>query len=577
MAKIWKQKEIPAATVLAEYEAVTPLVATLLWQRGVTAAETKHFLEIDYADQYDSYAFLSMRVAVDRIWKAIESGERIVIYSDYDADAVTANAVLTQTFRYLGVDIGSYIPDRFTEGYGLNIEAFEKIQADGAQVVITVDCGTNSVDVAEWCKKQGIDLIITDHHEITGEVPTPYALINPKNPTEQYPDHQITGVGVAYKLAKALLDEKAKVVKLKGISEEQYVANWDKWLLDLVAIGTVADCHSLLGENRIFVKYGLKVLARTKWAGLRAILGLAVKDAASELTTYTLGFLLAPRINAAGRLEHANIALDTLLARDPVVAGQAALVLDKVNTRRQELTSRLISEAREQAQLQGERKVLVLAGTDWPKGIVGIAAGRLATEFMKPVIVLEAATDMCTGSARTWGEFDVVAALQATSEYLVKYGGHKEAAGLSLLPENLEAFRIAIARYAETAAGFESEKGIDVDAVLGVEDLTLDCFDQLERLAPFGAGNPKPVFLLRGAVLQQARKVGKESTHVQVVFDVGGVPLAGIGFSMAHIADMFPLETRCDVVVELMADAWNGVRKLKCRVIDIRLAETEVH
>ncbi|MBP9686845.1 MAG: single-stranded-DNA-specific exonuclease RecJ [Candidatus Doudnabacteria bacterium] len=572
MSKQWKVKQVPSAEEMAAYADVHPLVATLLWQRGVGPEQASHFLHVEYGDQYDPYLFTQMRKAVDRVWQAITAGERIVIYSDYDADAVTANAVLTQTFRYLGLQIGSYIPDRFTEGYGLNIEAFEKIKADGTDVVITVDCGTNSCDVADWCREQGIDLIITDHHEITGALPDAYALVNPKNPSEQYPDHQITGVGVAYKLAKAILSEKSKVIQLKGVSEEAHVENWDKWLLDLVAIGTVADCHSLLGENRIFVKYGLLVLAKSRWPGLRAVLQLAQKDPDAELTTHTLGFLLAPRINAAGRLEHANIALDTLIAEDPLVAGQAAQVLDKVNTRRQELTSRLISEAREQAVLQGERKILVLAGRDWPKGIVGIAAGRLATEFMKPVIVLEAAEDVCTGSARTWGSFDVVEALKATSEFLVRFGGHKEAAGLSLKPADLENFRVAIARYAETVPVDAHAGSMEVDAELTSADLTLDVFDRLQVLEPFGAGNPKPLFAIRKAVLASMKKVGKEQTHVQFTFDVGGVLVQGIGFSMAYVCDAIPIGQTVDLLAELLADSWNGVRRLKVRVVDVRVA-----
>jgi single-stranded-DNA-specific exonuclease len=246
-------------------------------------------------------------------------------------------------------------------------------------LVITVDCGTNSVEVADWCATHDLDLIITDHHEITGLVPKSFALVNPKNPADAYPDSQITGVGVAYKLAKALLDNKSKVEECRAVIGESYIEHWDKWLLDLVAIGTVADCHSLLGENRIFVKYGLLVLAKTKWPGLRALLGQLSTTGALAFDTYTLGFGLAPRINAAGRLEHANIALDALLAEDVVTATETAVALEKINLRRQDVTARLISEAREQALLQKEYAILVLAGADWPKGVVGIAAGGKAS------------------------------------------------------------------------------------------------------------------------------------------------------------------------------------------------------
>lgn len=574
MSKHWNLKsDAEPEALLKEYAHVHPVIARLLVERRVGPDRLDTFLHPKYEGLHDPFLFADMRKAVDRIWLAIEQDERMAVYADYDADAVTANAVLQQTFRYLGVPVGSYIPDRFTEGYGLNLEAFEKLKAEGVTLIITVDCGTNSVDVADFCKSNGIDLIITDHHEITAKTPDAYALINPKNPAEQYPDNQITGVGVAYKLAVALLSETDKVIDLKGIPEDEHIKHWDKWLLDLVAIGTVADCHSLMGENRIIVKYGLMVLAKTKWAGLRALLQTAVGINQTELTTHTLGFTLAPRINAAGRLEHANIALDTLLATDPVVAGQAAQALEKVNERRQQLTERLISEAREQAALQAAHAVLVLASPDWPKGVVGIAAGRLATELQKPVIVLEQGEQESTGSARTFGDFDMVEALKATAEHLLKFGGHKQAAGLTLATTNLDAFRVAIARYAsEHMSQADQEVVLDLDAQLTASDLTLDFFDQLEELQPFGVGNPKPLFLIQNVELYGAKKVGNDK-HVQLTFSVEGRPVQGIAFNMAYVCDTVPVGSMVDLAAELIADTWNGIRRLKLRVVDIRISE----
>lgn len=572
MAKQWKLKDAPKVDEIGAYEGLDATVAGLLAARGISAEHAPQFMNPSYGAQFDSFLFQDMRKAVDRMWQAIEKGEHIVIYSDYDADAITANAVLQQAFRYLGVEVGSYVPDRFTEGYGLNIEAFEKIKADGAQLVITVDCGTNSCDVADWCAQNQIDLIITDHHEITAETPKSFALINPKNPADRYPDPQITGVGVAYKFARALLGQKSSVIKLKAIPEEEYQEHWDKWLLDLVAIGTVADCHSLLGENRIFVKYGLMVLAKTKWPGLRSLLANVQGDNASSVDTHTLGFGLAPRINAAGRLEHANIALDTLVAKDAMVADQAAKVLERINLKRQDVTARLISEAREQAAFQAQQKILVLAGKDWPKGVVGIAAGRLSGEFGKPVIVLEQGEEECTGSARTYGNFNVVEALKAASKYLTKFGGHKEAAGLTLKTKDLENFRRELARYAEEIIAKEgtSEVVLELDAELMPRNLTLDFFDTLEELAPFGAGNPKPLFWIKNATVTTLRGVGAESKHVQLGFDVEGLQVQGIAFSQPHLLQVLDVGVTVDVAAELLADSWKGVRKLKLRVVDIK-------
>lgn len=572
MTKVWKLKQTATTAELKNYKNIHPVLAELLWQRGITSERVEHFLHTRYEDMFDPFLFSDMQKSIDRVWQAIHNNERIVIYGDYDADAVTANAVLQQTFRYLGVEVGSYVPDRFTEGYGLNIEAFEKIKADGARVVITVDCGTNSVDVAEWCKKNNVDLIITDHHEITAETPKSFALINPKNVADFYPDPQITGVGVAYKLAKAVLSEKLKVIKLKGISEDQYQEHWDKWLLDLVAIGTVADCHSLLGENRIFVTYGLKVLAKTKWPGLYALLLSAVAGKVPVLDTHILGWLLAPRINAAGRLEHANIALDTLLAEDPIVARDAAVALEQINSRRQDLTARLLSEAREQAVLQQQYKVLVLASPDWQKGVVGIAAGRMANEFGKPVIVLSQSETECTGSARTYGNFNMVEALKATSKHLSKFGGHKEAAGLTLLTANLEPFKRDLALYAEDTIVFGADDDVvlELDAVLDEENLSLDFFDLIEELAPFGAGNTKPVFWLKHGVVISVRKVGGEGQHAQFGFEIGNTQVQAIAFNQGYMCDTLLVGQTVELAAELLADTWNGLRRLKLRVLDIK-------
>ena len=411
MAKIWKLKEKPPKELSDKYLEIDALTLQLLYTRGLLGKEEieRFFLSPPVRNLYDPFIFTDMQKAVDRIWQAIEQKEKIYIYSDYDADAVTANACLQQTFRYLNFAVESYIPDRFTEGYGLNLEAFKKIKDAGAKLVITVDCGTNSVDVAEYCRQNGIDLIITDHHEITGSTPDSFALINPKNPADKYPDDQITGVGVAYKLASAMLSQKSKVIKSKGIEENQYIAGWDKWLLDLVAIGTVADCHSLFGENRILVNLGLKVLPKTKWLGLRQLMKTAGIKEGVMPDTHTLGFIIAPRINAAGRLEHANVALNLLMTENTEEAQALALSLEEINRRRQDLTLRLVSEAKEQAELLGDRKVLLLKSKDWPKGVVGLVAGRLAGQYNRPVVVLETGESEATGSARSVGDFDIVA------------------------------------------------------------------------------------------------------------------------------------------------------------------------
>jgi single-stranded-DNA-specific exonuclease len=375
-------------------------------------------------------------------------------------------------------------------------------------------------------------------------------------------------------LAQALLRDEGQVSKLLASKNLSYVQHWDKWLLDLVAIGTVADCHSLLGENRIFVRFGLKVLAKSKWFGLRSMMQLS-KIKLEELSVYSLGFILAPRINAAGRLEHANIALDTLLSEDEIEAGKLASVLEDINLRRQQATARIVSEAREQAASQAEQKILVLANQDWHKGLVGIVAGRLASELGKPAIVLEQGETTSTGSARTFGEFNVVDGLKACSDLLEKFGGHKQAAGLSLKNENLDHFRIRLNGYAEEHfSEFSQGPVLFIDAELEADEVNLDLFDLIAQLEPFGVGNPRPVFYLKNLQVENLKKVGGDAQHAQMTFKASNSLLFGIAFQKGYLCDTLKIGQTVQVAAELLADTWNGFRKVKLKILSV--SEEEV-
>ncbi len=574
MAKHWQLKNSVPANIVEQFPELSSLQVQLLYNLGLSDPDrVDWFLNPDYHNLYDPFLFSQMQAAVDRTWEAIAKNQKILIYGDYDADAVTANALLTQTFRYLGVQVESYIPDRFSEGYGLNLEAFQKIKDQGVEVVITVDCGTNSVAEAEFCKQNGIDLIITDHHEITGSIPDAFALVNPKNPEELYPDKQITGVGVAYKFAKALLSDHDKVITQRGIDPAEHIPEWDKWLLDLVAIGTVADCHSLLGENRILVKFGLKVLQKTKWLGLRLLMENAGIDVNKKVPdTVTLGFTIAPRINAAGRLEHANVALDLLTTSDYAQAIDLANRIEEINRRRQDITARMVSEAKEKAENIADRKILVLSDSAWPKGVVGIVAGKLADFYQKPVIVLERGETESTGSARSARGFDIVAALKAVSEHLSRFGGHKEAAGLTLANEKFDEFYLSLLKYAETHWPEElPEAVLEVDAELGEADLSFDRYEEIESLEPHGAGNPKPKFLISELTLAGFRTVGATQSHLQMQLMCGEKLVETIGFGLGFWAGQLEVGQNLNLVAELIVDSWNGTKKLKLRIIDLKI------
>ncbi len=571
MPKNWKLKPVVPAEICQKLDKYSTLAAQLLYNRGLTdAEEIEKFINPKYEDQNSPFLFKDMEKAVSRIWQAIENNEGICVYGDYDADAVTANSVVHLAFRYLGKEVGSYIPDRFTEGYGVNMEALEKIKNDGCKIIITVDCGTNSVDAAEFCKQNGIDLIITDHHEIIGPVPDAFALINPKNSGDNYPYHEITGVGVAFKLMSGVLSREDKVSAKLG--SDKFIRGYEKWLLDLVAIGTVADCHSLMGENRILVKYGLKVLAKTKWTGLRALAITSGLDFSAKLPdTYTLGFVIAPRLNAAGRLEHANTALHLVLEQDEVKAVERAHALEAINSRRQDQTQRILSEAREQAELVKDRKVLVIAGEGWNKGIVGLAAGKLAEEFHKPTIVLSKEKGEATGSARTVGEFNVVEALKYASEFLIRFGGHQQAAGLSLKTENFEQFYQKVLEYAETNLSPQDlDRQLFLDAELGQEDINAETIKLINDMEPYGVDNYKPKFLVNAAKVVSTRTVGKESKHLQIKLRIGSREIDSIMFSAPDFAKNLQIGDNIDVAAELIEDNWNGRAHIKLRIVDLK-------
>ncbi|HYF04652.1 MAG TPA: single-stranded-DNA-specific exonuclease RecJ [Patescibacteria group bacterium] len=536
-------------------------IRQLFYNRGIIdEASARVFLQPDFSKLFDPFIFTDMSRTVERIWQAIENKEKICIFGDYDADAVTANAVLRRTFQYLGVESTSYIPDRFSEGYGLNLVAFEKLKNDGVTVCITVDCGTNSIDAAEYCKANGIDLIITDHHEITGAKPNSFALINPKNSSEIYPDNQITGVGVAFKLACGILSDETRVQKYAS----NFVKGWEKWLLDLVSIGTVADCHSLLLENRILVSYGLKVLQKTKWKGLKKLIELSSRGLEVTYTSQLLGFGLAPRINAAGRLEHANVALDLLLSDNDAECNALSIKLEEINNRRRDLTARIVTEAKEHAWMQENNKVLLLTNPGWHKGVVGLVAGKLANDFGKPTIVLEQGQEFSVGSVRSVGSFDVVEMLKETRDHLHAFGGHKQAAGLTARTEKLQAFHEAILDYADRRLSLEDlQPYLEIEMETSPDEVTLDTARLLELFEPFGAGNPRPLYGFPTAFLSSGRRVGKDGRHIQ--FKVGS--LDGIAFSKPEFLEKCT-DTHTPMVAEIMKDVWMGREKVKLKLVD---------
>ncbi|HEX5429659.1 MAG TPA: single-stranded-DNA-specific exonuclease RecJ [Patescibacteria group bacterium] len=555
MKKRWVVKEKPNEIPnLPEYEG---LVLGLLAARGLTTKEQiEDFLNPDYNKLHDPFLFADMQKICARIFDAIKNQEKIVIYSDYDADAITALAVMYLALKKLGANLDYYIPDRFAEGYGMNVEAVKKLCEDGAKIIITVDCGINAVEETNIAQSLGTDVIITDHHELTDELPKAFAIINPKNPNDNYPFRFLTGVGVAFKVVQALF---------RG----EILSGWEKWLLDLVAIGTVADLQPLTGENRILVSFGLKVLHKTKWAGLRTLIKLAGVDSKIP-DTYTLGFIIAPRINAAGRIKHADVAFKLLVCEDEAEAQTLAEELNQLNTHRQQLTEQVLSEARSQVELIENKKVLLAAGADWPKGVVGLVAGKLVEEYGRPVLVMDRGELVATGSARSVRNFDIVAALTHAKDLLTKYGGHTQAAGFTLVTENIPALHQKLLEYAETLDEETLSPVLEADAELAPLDLNMENYDLISKFAPFGYGNHKPKFLISSVEVLEIRLVGKESRHLKLRLRAAEKVLDAIGFNLGFWAGSLEPGGKVDLMFELDCNEWNNQKNLELKILDLR-------
>jgi single-stranded-DNA-specific exonuclease len=565
MKKKWvikdKAKDLPN---LPEYPA---FILNLLAIRGITdAGKAKDYLNLDFINLHDPFLFKDMQKACERINKAIEQKEKIVIYSDYDADAITALSVMYKALKKLGAEnLGYYIPDRFTEGYGMNPDAVKKLCEDGAKVIITVDCGINAVEEVDTAATFGTDVIITDHHELTGELPKAFAIINPKNPEDKYPFRYLTGVGVAFKVVQALF-------QIPKFLNSDIPAGWEKWLLDLVAIGTVADLQPLTDENRIMVSFGLKVLHKTKWPGLKSILKLAGVDGKVS-DTYTLGFIIAPRINAAGRIKHADIAFKLLICEDETEAEKLAQELNALNTHRQQLTEQILSEARDQIQLISDKKVLLAAGSDWPKGVVGLVAGKLVEEYGRPVLVMDKGELVATGSARSVNNFDIVKALTHAKDLLTKYGGHTQAAGFTLVTENIPALHSKLLEYAETLDEETLGPVLNIDSEAQSADLTFEMYDLISRFEPFGFGNHKPKLMSFGFEVLEMRLVGATSSHLKMRVRLHDKVLEAIAFNQGFWTQVLKLGQKVDIVYELSCNEWNNQRNLELKVVDLRVSQ----
>ena len=484
------------------------LFEEILKARGLkTQAQRDAFLNPSYDAKHDPYLLPDMEKAVDRLLMAHKNQEHIMIYGDYDIDGLTATSLLLDAFASFGFKhVDAFIPNRFIEGYGLTVDAVERIAESGAQLIITVDCGSVSTKEIIRANELGVDVIVTDHHNVLDEQPPAIAVINPKRPGHSYPFIDLAGVGVAFKLVQALQ------TKLDGLEPGK-----EKWLLDLVALGTVCDVVTLVDENRANVFWGLKVLAQTRRPGLKALMAVARVEP-DKLNARSLGFALGPRMNAAGRLETAQIALDMLTSTDPMVALEKTQELDTLNAARRAEQDIIFKEAIEQAEKLSDDNVLVVSAPNWNHGIVGIVAAKLLERYAKPTFVLQEMGETAKGSARSYGDFSAAGALKSASDIVTKGGGHKLAAGVTLPTKNIQAFREKVnSHYRDMQLKNQAELLLPkADVSTEFVAVTEELVNLLNQLEPFGNGNPQPVLKSENILVIGIRKMGADGQHVKL-------------------------------------------------------------
>ena len=544
------------------------IMRQLLYNRGYTTREDAgRFLQAAQPDEDDPFKLLGMHEAVERLTYAIQHQEPIAVYGDYDVDGVTATALLTEALKALGGNVRPYIPNRFDEGYGLNNDALQSLKDEGIRLVVTVDCGIRSLPEAEHARSIGLDLIISDHHHPTTELPVAVAVINQKQTGDTYPGKHLAGVGLAFKLVEALCQQPA----LMPLQAELQVDRW----LDLVALGTVADVVSLVGENRSLVRRGLDHLRQTQRQGLFSLMNIAGLSPA-RITTRDIGFVLGPRINAAGRLDSALAALELLLTEDVFEAGRLAQQLHIQNQDRQKLTKEIQVQA-EQIAFQENPDALLLfaAHPDFNPGVVGLAASRLMETYYRPAIVASQGPEFTRGSCRSISEFHITRALDQCTNLLVRHGGHAAAAGFTVHNDNLpELITRLQAIAAEQLGSRDLHPTLRIDMEIPLRELKPELLPYLDQLEPTGMDNPQAVFASRGLQVRYSRTVGHDNSHLKLVVNDGRLSYDAIAFRQGHWQDKMP--EMIDLAYTFEIKEYNGHQSLQLNVKDLKPASTLV-
>jgi len=573
MPKKWNVLPKAPAEIFEQFPETNAIITQLLFNRGIIDQQSvDDFLNPDYSDHsHDPFLFRDMEKAVTRIFSAIENKEKILVYGDYDADGVTSSAVMVEALRLLGGDVDIYIPFRETEGYGLNAKAAEGFIEQKINLVVTVDCGVSNFDEVEILVNAGIDVVITDHHQAPPILPNALAIVNPNVDGEPYPFKQLAGVGVAFKVAQALA-QRASEHKVNQLNP-----GWEKWLMDLVAIGTIADMVSLLDESRVFVKYGLLVLKKTRRPGLLALLNSSNGNKI-RIDEQVVGWQISPRLNAAGRMNHASVAYQLLITNEDNEAQKLTQELNEANKNRQQLTEKVKNEALTAIGETENKNILIAVGQDWPTGVVGLVAGKIMDNLSRPTLVISNFNGEVIGSGRSLAGFNITNALHLCAHHLKRFGGHAQACGFTLnSPESIEPFINEITAIAEKELlDKELIPQIDIEAEIALEDVDWSLFESLQHFAPYGEKNPKPRFLARDLSVVEHKALGSDLKHIRLMVKHNTeVVRKTIGFSMGEWCATLKVGNKIDMIFEVDVNEWNGNRELQLKIVDLKFSQND--
>lgn len=572
--KNWQLKEKAPLNFIKKYSEYPSVVAQLLFSRGLKIEkEIEAFLNPNYVkDLHNPFLLQGMKEAVKRIKKAVEQKEKIAIYGDYDADGVTSSVLLVETFEQLGLEVISYIPDRAREGYGLNEKAVLFLIEQGVNLIITVDTGITGIKEVDLANENKVDVIITDHHHVPEQLPKAVAIIDPKRQDDKYPYKGLAGVGVAFKLVQALVQE-----KISSKVNERF----EKWSLDLVAIGTVADVCSLLDENRTLVERGLVVLKKTKRLGLQEIFKIA-RIKTELIDSITIGYQISPRINAAGRMDHANTAYELLITKDKKRAKELAEELEEKNKKRQQLIDKIVKNIKKTIDCADPKKKVIFAYSgDWPKGVLGVIAGKLKDEFSKVVFIFHQGKEESTGSIRGVEGLNLVEAIGECKDLVVKFGGHALAAGLTIKNNKIKEFEKKFSAIAEeTIKKEDAIPTLSIDTEISAGEINNSLCKALKKFIPFGVDNKEPLFIMENMQVVNKRLVGNNEKHLKLQVLVSykdekrntylNKYFNAIGFNFSEFYDILNKGDYIDLVFVICENHWNGETKIDLKIVDIK-------